>query len=160
MFDFLTVRLHGHLGTMLDNIVKNRLLKINYEQLVDPFRFRSETDNKWRCEFWGKIVRSAGYAWCSTRSPELKQLIDESVADLLSTQSNDGCISSYPEGKQLGGWDIWGRKYVLLGLLAYHKEMDPDPAVPEAVFQELWEAENAPALFQVPRHSSALFQAR
>ena len=133
MFDFLTVRLHGHLGTMLDKVVKNRLLKINYEQLADPFRFRSETDNKWRCEFWGKIVRSAGYAWCSTRSPELKQLIDESVADLLSTQSNDGCISSYPEGKQLGGWDIWGRKYVLLGLLAYHKEMDPDPAVPEAI---------------------------
>lgn len=124
-----TVKLHGPLGSMLDKVIKNRLLKIDYRQLVEPFRLRNETDYKWRCEFWGKIVRSAIYAWKSTQDPDLKKQIDFTVYDLLSTQTDDGCISSYPEDKQLSGWDIWGRKYVLLGLLAYYREMNSDPFI-------------------------------
>ena len=53
-----TVKLHGPLGSMLDRVVENRLVKIDYGQLAAPFRLRNETDNKWRCEFWGKVVRS------------------------------------------------------------------------------------------------------
>ena len=124
-----SVELNGVLGNTLRKTLENRLKKIDYRQLVDPFRYRSETDYMWRCEFWGKIIRSAVYTWCSTQDTELKQLIDDSVADLLSTQSVDGCISSYPEEKQLEGWDIWGRKYVLLGLLAYYREINPDPEI-------------------------------
>ena len=127
-----TVRLHGPLGLMLDKVVKNRLVKIDYGQLTEPFRLRNETDNRWRCEFWGKVVRSAVYAWRSTQDPELKEKIEHTVADLLSAQTPDGCISSYPGEKQLDGWDIWGRKYVLLGLLAYYREMNSDPAVLDA----------------------------
>ncbi len=128
-----TVKLHGPLGGMLDKVVKNRLKKIDYRLLADPFRYRNESDNLWRCEFWGKVVRSAVYAWRSTQDPELKTIIDTTVCDLLSTQTSDGCISSYPESRQLDGWDIWGRKYVLLGLLAYYREMNPDPGLPEKI---------------------------
>ena len=127
------VKLHGPLGLMLENVVQNRLKKIDYRQLVDPFRFRNETDNLWRCEFWGKVVRSSVYAWRSTQDLEFGAMIRQTIADLLSTQTPDSCISSYPVEKQLGGWDIWGRKYVLLGLLAYYREMNPDPAVLDAV---------------------------
>ncbi|MBQ6599350.1 MAG: glycoside hydrolase family 127 protein, partial [Lentisphaeria bacterium] len=118
---------------MLDKVVKTRLVKIDYGQLAAPFRLRNETDNLWRCEFWGKVVRSAVYAWTSTQNPELKERIDRTVADLLDSQTPDGCISSYPAEKQLEGWDIWGRKYVLLGLLAYYREMNSDPAVLDGV---------------------------
>ena len=52
------VKLHGPLGFMLERVVKNRLVKIDYGQLAAPFRLRNETDNKWRCEFWGKVVQS------------------------------------------------------------------------------------------------------
>ena len=124
-----SVELNGVLGKALRNTLENRLKKIDYKQLVDPFRFRSENDNMWRCEFWGKIMRSAIYTWCSIQDSDLKQLINDTVTDLLSTQSVDGCISSYPKEKQLEGWDIWGRKYVLLGLLAYYREMNPDPEI-------------------------------
>lgn len=124
-----SVRLNGILGNALRKTVENRLKKIDCRRLVDPFRDRSEADNMWRCEFWGKIVRSAIYAWCATQDPELRTIIDKTVCDLLSTQTADGCISSYPESRQLGGWDIWGRKYVLLGLLAYYREMNPDPEI-------------------------------
>jgi len=124
-----SVRLNGILGNALRKTVENRLKKIDCRRLVAPFRDRSEADNMWRCEFWGKIVRSAIYAWCATQDPELRTIIDKTVCDLLSTQTADGCISSYPESRQLGGWDIWGRKYVLLGLLAYYREMNPDPEI-------------------------------
>lgn len=95
------VKLHGPLGSMLDNVVKNRLVKIDYGQLTTPFRLRNEMDNKWRCEFWGKVVRSAVYAWKSTQDPELKERIDHTVAEQIATQTPDGCISSYPGKKQL-----------------------------------------------------------
>ena len=47
------------MGKALRLTTDNRLKKVDYRKLVDPFRFRNEKDNLWRCEFWGKIVRSA-----------------------------------------------------------------------------------------------------
>jgi len=128
-----SVKLNGILGNALRKTVENRLKKIDCRRLVDPFRHRSEADSMWRCEFWGKVVRSGIYAWRSTQDLEQKRQISETVGDLLTAQTADGCISSYPAEKQLGGWDIWGRKYVLLGLLAYYREMDPDPALLEKI---------------------------
>ena len=123
------VTLRGVLGNALNQTVANRLKKLDYRQMVDPFRYRNEADNRWRCEFWGKVVRSAVYAWRGTQDAELKKMLTDTVADLLSTQTPDGCISSYPVEKQLGGWDIWGRKYVLTALMAYYQEIDPDPQI-------------------------------
>lgn len=40
----------------------------------------------------------------------------------MATQSADGYIGTYPDSCHLGDWDIWGRKYVLLGLLAYYDQ--------------------------------------
>ena len=114
-----SVELTGPMGTALQKTIENRLKKINYTELVDPFRYRSEADDLWRCEFWGKIVRSVIRAWQGTHDPELYEIIQNTVEDLLSTQTSDGCISSYPESKQLSGWDLWGRKYVLTGLVRY-----------------------------------------
>ena len=127
------LRLHGPLGKALDKVIANRLRQLDYGMLTAIFRDHSEKDDKWRCEFWGKVVRSAVYAWRGTGDAELKKIIDKTVADILSTQSDDGCISSYPAGKQLGGWDIWGRKYVLVALTAYYKEMNQDPVILEKI---------------------------
>ena len=125
-------RLHGELGKTLEKTIRNRLCRINYRHLVDPFRYRNECDGAWRCEFWGKNVRGAILAWHLTQDPELGELIHETVEDILSTQTSDGCISSYPVEKQLESWDIWGRKYVLLGLLRYYDLVAPDRRIPAA----------------------------
>ncbi len=123
------VRLTGPLGKALLLSVNNRLKTVDYRQLVDIFRFRNETDNAWRCEFWGKIIRSAILSNVYVRDPELAKIIRDTVYDILSTQTADGCISSYPAEKQLDGWDIWGRKYVLIGLVRYYEMVEQDPAV-------------------------------
>ncbi len=126
------VRQSGPLGKMLDLSIANRLKKVDYVHLVDPFRFRYESDNAWRCEFWGKVLRSAILSWCGNRDPELLQIIKSTVNDMLSTQTPDGCISSYPAEKQTGGWDVWGRKYVLLTLARYYNFIERDERIPEA----------------------------
>lgn len=127
-----SIRLKGMIGTALQKTIANRLKKIDYKELVEIFRQRNETDDRWRCEFWGKIVRSTILAWKNTNDPELLEIIEATVKDLLSTQTPDGCISSYPEERQLQGWDLWGRKYVLAGLLRYYEVVKQDPAILEA----------------------------
>ena len=127
-----SIRLKGTFGDALQKTIANRLKKVDYKELVDPFRFRNENDDRWRCEFWGKIVRSTILAWKDTNDPELLEIIERTVKDLLSTQTPDGCISSYPKEKQPHSWDLWGRKYVLAALLRYYESVKQDPAILEA----------------------------
>ncbi|NLF93646.1 MAG: hypothetical protein GX564_07130 [Oligosphaeraceae bacterium] len=128
-----SVTLKGVLGQSIDRSIAGRLTKVSYEHLVEPFRSRSENDGLWRCEFWGKIVRSAIRSWHARPNPELRDLITATVRDLLSTQTPDGCISTYPREAQTSRWDVWGRKYVLLALCRYCHEIDNDPAVRQAI---------------------------
>ena len=132
-----SVTLHGILGDRLHKTVVNRLLKIHYPHLVDVYRYHSETDNLWRCEFWGKIVRSAIWCFHTEKNPELEQVIRATVEDMISTQSADGCISAYPPELQLSGWDIWGRKYVMIALLRYYEELDHSERVKEVLIRML-----------------------
>ncbi len=121
--------LQGALGAALAVTIEKRLKTVNYALLAEPFRLRNEKDGGWRCEFWGKIVRSAVSAAWVSGDPELRKIIDRTVREIMACQTPDGCISSYPEELQTGGWDIWGRKYVLLGLIRYYELLNPDPEV-------------------------------
>jgi DUF1680 family protein len=121
--------LRGALGRAVRRTVEERFKKLDCRLLEEPFALRNETDNAWRCEFWGKVLRSAVAAAAALDDAELKAMISQSVRRLMSTQTPDGCISSYPGEKQLKGWDVWGRKYVLLALIRYYEMLDPDPAV-------------------------------
>ena len=57
-----------------------------------------------------------GYEYRS--SPEQLAQIDSAVREVLQTQSPDGYIGTHADAHRLEIWDIWCRKYVLLGLLA------------------------------------------
>jgi len=132
-----SVLLHGRLGDSLRLSIANRLKKVDYAHLVEPFRLRNESDGRWRCEFWGKIVRSSIQSWRGQPDAELLAMIKKTVADLISTQTPDGCISSYPTELQTKDWDIWGRKYVLIGLARYYLEVEQSAAVKTAMIREL-----------------------
>ena len=83
------IKLHGLLGDALLRSCNNRLKKIDYKQLVEPFRLRNENDGAWRCEFWGKIVRSAILTNFYLQDQSLAQQIEDTVNDIISTQSAD-----------------------------------------------------------------------
>lgn len=126
------LRLAGLLGKGIDITTANRLKKVDYARLVDVFGNHTDDDGGWRGEFWGKIIRSTILAWQITRDEELLEIIKATVKDLISTQSADGCISSYSPEKQTSHWDIWGRKYALAGLVRYCEVVECDPKVLKA----------------------------
>ena len=115
-----SVRLDGWLGEKLQLCLDNRVMAQDITRVIKPFRDRIEADyGGFRCEYWGKWFSSAALGYAYQPTDAHRAVIKEAVGQLLSTQSDDGYIGSYPLDKQLGGWDVWGRKYVLLGLIAY-----------------------------------------
>ncbi len=123
----------GFLGEKLELCIKQRLGKIRWKHLTEPFFSRDEDDGRWRCEFWGKIIRGAIYAYRATQDVALGKALDATVKELIQAADATGCISSYPEEKQTQDWDIWGRKYVAVGLADYCLEVKNDPKVVEAL---------------------------
>ena len=114
-----SVRMQGFIGEKLDAAYQNRILAQDVDHFVEPFKNRNE-DRCWQTEFWGKWFTSAVLAYRYKPTAELKKTLDYAVDELIKTQSADGYIGNYSEAKRLEQWDIWGRKYCLLGLIAYY----------------------------------------
>jgi hypothetical protein len=110
------VRLEGHVAERLAACLDQRILGVDPEELVRPFRERKET-RLWQTEFWGKWFTSAVLAYHVAPTPALKKRLDEAIAALLATQTEDGYIGTYAPEAETEHWDVWGRKYTLLGLL-------------------------------------------
>lgn len=113
------VTMSGPVGQKLDASYKNRILAQDVDRLIEPFKNRTE-DRCWQSEFWGKWFTSAVLAYKSNPKPQLEATLDQAVTKLISTQTPDGYIGNYADEKHLEQWDIWGRKYCMLGLLSYY----------------------------------------
>lgn len=114
-----SVAIGGFVGHRFDDSYQNRILAQDINRLVEPFRNRTET-SCWQSEFWGKWFTSAVLAYRYKPEPQLKAILDKAVEGLISTQSIDGYIGNYADDKHLAAWDIWGRKYCMVGLLSYY----------------------------------------
>ncbi len=97
-----------------------------WTRFVNQFRESdADYDRGWRGEYWGKMMRGACFVYSYTRNADLYTMLRDTVADMMSTQEDSGRISSYGEYHEFDGWDIWERKYVLLGM-QYFIEICPD----------------------------------
>lgn len=110
---------NDYIGAKLDASYQNRILAQDVERLVGAFHTHTET-SCWQSEFWGKWFTSAVLAYQYRPEAELKEKLDQAVAGLLATQTPDGYIGNYADDHHLQSWDIWGRKYCMLGLLDYY----------------------------------------
>ena len=113
------IQINGYLGEKMDLCISERIKKQDIQHLIDPFKIRNET-RLWQTEFWGKWILSAIAAYEYDHDPEMLKIIQNAVSGLLATQTADGYIGNYSPEAQLQHWDIWGRKYTMLGLLAYY----------------------------------------
>jgi uncharacterized protein len=114
-----SVKIGGWLGGRMDACMDRRVMAQNIERLVAPFRDRN--NGSWDSEYWGKWYTSAVFGYLYQPSADHKTKIDEAVRALLQTQSADGQITGFDDSRQFGrNWDIWGRKYALLGLIAHY----------------------------------------
>lgn len=115
------VHLQGYLTGKLDEALENRILAQDVDRLIAPFKLENRTETRfWQSEFWGKWFTSAVSAYRYHPSTRLKMVLNQAVAGLLATQTPDGYIGNYAPDHRLEQWDIWGRKYCMLGLLAYY----------------------------------------
>ncbi|MBR7133190.1 MAG: glycoside hydrolase family 127 protein [Clostridia bacterium] len=90
---------------------------------VSQFRTQcvDSANEGWRGEYWGKMMRGACITYGYTKNPKLYDVLTKTVEDILETKDKLGRISTYSVDKQYCGWDIWCRKYIILGLLHYHE---------------------------------------
>lgn len=130
--DPATIAISGLIGDKIDLCLTNRVAAQDIDKLIQPFRTRPDGQGGFRCEFWGKWFTSAMLAHAYRPTPQTRALVDRAVRDLLATQSADGYIGTYDPANELGDWDIWGRKYVLLGLIAYYDQTHDQPALQAA----------------------------
>ncbi|MEO5581208.1 MAG: beta-L-arabinofuranosidase domain-containing protein [Saprospiraceae bacterium] len=113
------IKIGGYIGRRLDSSYYNRILAQDPDRLIAPFNNRTET-SCWQSEFWGKWFTSAVLAYRYRPEAQLKKVLDKAVDGLLHSQTPDGYIGNYADDSHLQSWDIWGRKYCMLGLLAYY----------------------------------------
>lgn len=129
-----SVHLNGVLGETLDASLNGTSSK-DIDMLVYPFKVRNESTT-WRSEFWGKWFTSMAWAYEYNPSDNLDKILKRATKELIKTQDSEGAIKTVmpeyefrlmndPNNIDNMTWDIWGRKYVLLGLLAeYNRTSD------------------------------------
>ncbi len=104
-------------------IEENQLLNEELWALfTNQYRIRSDVqDGGWRCEYWGKMMRGACWTYRYTKNEKLYGILLKTVEELMSLQDEEGRISSYDKQSEFDGWDMWGRKYVLLGMQYFYE---------------------------------------
>lgn len=113
------VKIGGYLGQRLDACLEHNVKGTDGIYLTDIFKAQTET-RTWQTEFWGKWMHAAMPLYAYSSDAALKANIDASLKNILACQRADGYIGNYTDEAQTSGpWDIWGRKYTMLGLIHY-----------------------------------------
>ena len=116
----IAVKLDGYVGQRIDNCIEQRVMAQDVEEIVDVFRRQDEIRNLWGTEFWGKWVQGAMSAYRYNHDSRIYNMVKDSEQKIMEFQLADGYIGNYDKDHQLKGWDVWGRKYVLLGLIKWY----------------------------------------
>lgn len=88
-----------------------------WDHFISAYETQPDTDlGSWKGEFWGKFMRGACMTYAWTHDEKLYDRIRRAVEGLLTAQQPDGSFTSFAPQVRFNGWDVWSRKYVMLGL--------------------------------------------
>ena len=130
----LNMKFCGSLADAVRFIERNQICEVGlWQKFVDVFRKHEDFANdvwhtSWRSEFWGKMMRGASMVVAYTKDDNMYKILEGSVRDILSAEDGLGRISGYPAEREFERWDIWGRKYVMLGMM-YFMEISKDESL-------------------------------
>ena len=114
------VRLYGPVADRMNACIANHVCATDPMYYAREFRYPAEP-GAWQTEFWGKYMLSAVPFAYYTHDEALKERIAASVKEVVSNQEPDGYIGNYPKAMRAGrGWDLWGNKYTMLGLVTWY----------------------------------------
>lgn len=102
--------------------------------MLEMFRMRDRQPAPqlvpWAGEFAGKYLISAVQALRMTDRPALRTHVAKFVAELITTQAEDGYLGPFPRTQRLlGNWDLWGHYHVMEGLLLWYGDTDDAAAL-------------------------------
>lgn len=136
--DYAATAYEGYLGNRMAINLEKRLLSLDMDTLLRPFKERSG-GQWWLGEHAGKFLHAATCAWRFTGDQRLKERLDYTVDQLIAAQLPYGYLGTYPEGNRFVErdgiswdgpvWDVWTHKYCLIGLLTYYQATGCQPAL-------------------------------
>ena len=127
------MKYHGIIDKSVHYIEEMQLLRTDlWKRFVQQFKEDADYDAGWRGEYWGKMMRGACFVYSYSQNPQLYDVLQKTILDMLSVQEENGRISSYGIHHEFDGWDIWSRKYVLLGM-QYFLEICKDEELAEKI---------------------------
>ncbi|MBQ9114066.1 MAG: glycoside hydrolase family 127 protein [Clostridia bacterium] len=110
---------HENALFILQKQLKDKTL---WRKFVNVFYEKADiVDNGWRGEYFGKMMRGACLTYRYLPDEELYDVLCQTVYDLLQTQDEEGRITTYTKEAEFNGWDMWTRKYVLVGCLYFYE---------------------------------------
>jgi len=135
-----SITMGGQASLRMDLCMKILITSRELDTLIRPFREKTDNEptgqgqpDNWRCDYWGKWFTALAWGYAHKPTAEHRNLMDRAVKELISTQGSDGNIGSFDGEKRLnGGYDVWGRQCVILGLTSYY-DMTGDKAALDAV---------------------------
>ncbi len=111
----------GAIKSAVDIITERQIKNVGlWELFVNQFAIKSDgIDFGWRGEYWGKTMMGACGVVELTADEDGYRVLKNSVEEMLSIQEKVGNLSTYSENC-FDGWDIWCRKYVLMGMESFY----------------------------------------
>ena len=115
-------RYTGFVDDAFNYVCEKQLLdEALWERITNLFGRDSDYENFWRCEYFGKVMRGGAHVFSYTKNPELYRVLKNAVISVIERQDELGRISTYPIRSEFTAWDLWGRKYVLLGMQYFYE---------------------------------------
>ncbi len=134
------LQLEGEPGQRMEAVIHNWILPVTKANpaILEMFRLRDrpvpyEKPVPWAGEFIGKYLQSAIQSMRFTQEESLRNHIQKVVAELISTQAEDGYLGPFPKKERLlGQWDLWGHGHVLLALYQWYLDTNDQAALEAA----------------------------
>ena len=132
-----TYKYAGFLEEAFDFVEDFQLLRPElWKRFVEQFRHDADYEAGWRGEYWGKMMRGACFVYSYTKNGKLYEILTKTVEDMIESADENGRISSYGVNHEFDGWDIWCRKYVMLGM-QYFLEICKDKALEKKIINSM-----------------------
>ena len=122
-------------GYIQDRIQRQADLAFDAKTLTEMADVFRERRNGFAAgEFWGKTVRALCHFYQYNGDAQLKELVEATTSNILTTQTPDGCLSEFTYTNQPKKSDLWDRKYVMLGLMGSY-DATKDPKILQALIR-------------------------
>ena len=131
-------KFNGIIDQSVKFVEENQILREElWRRFVTQFKEDdADAEGGWRGEYWGKMMRGACFVYEYSQNPKLYQVLTDTIEDMLTAEDELGRISTYAVNHEFDAWDLWGRKYVLLGM-QYYLEICKDEDLKQRVIASM-----------------------